>query len=32
MDTNTEAREVAILLRANVVPGKRQNILFAESI
>ncbi len=32
MNNNTEAREVAILLRANVVPGKRQNILFAESI
>lgn len=28
----TVAREVAILIRANVVPGKRQNILFAESI
>lgn len=28
----TVAREVAILIRANVVPGKRHNILFAESI
>lgn len=28
----TVAREVAILIRANVVAGKRQNILFAESI
>lgn len=26
------AREVAILIRANVVPGKRQNVLFSESI
>lgn len=30
-DSNT-AREVAILLRTNVVPGKRHNILFSESI
>mgnify|MGYP000052916284 CR=1 FL=1 len=29
---STVAREVAILIRANVVPGKRQNILFSESI
>lgn len=31
-NNSTTAREVAILLRTHVIPGKRHNILFSESI